>query len=191
MQAAQLAAAGQSQAIQQCVASLSHELQHLAGALHPAMLDQLGLAVALRHYCAEFAFKHGIAVNCSHRSVSARLPGHTAATLYRIAEEALANVAKHAHAKQAWVTLSRTAKGIRLVVRDDGDGFDPAAVEPGSGLGFLAMRERLRGIGGSLSIRSRNGAGTEIAALAPLLPARNQPRAAVARDVVVDPLDQH
>jgi signal transduction histidine kinase len=155
------------------------------------MLDHFGLAVALREYCAEFTRKEGIPVNYVHRGISTRLPGHTAATLYRIAEEALANVAKHAHANQAWVTLSRTAKGIRLAIHDDGAGFDPAAIQPGPGLGMLAMQERLRAVQGSLSIRSLPGAGTEVVALAPLSSAGNQPCAAIPRNVVVDPFDQH
>jgi signal transduction histidine kinase len=189
--AARAATAGQSHALQECVASLGRDLHHLAGALYPATLDHLGLAVAVREYCAEFTRKEGIPVNYVHRGISARLPGRTASTLYRIAEEALANVAKHAQANRAWVTLSRTAKGTRLTVRDDGAGFDPAALEPGSGLGILAMRERLRAVKGSLSIRSRPGAGTEVVTLAPLSSAGNQPRAAIPRNVVVDPLDQH
>jgi PAS domain S-box-containing protein len=185
------AAAEQSNVLQGCVASLGRDLHHLAGVLHPATLDHFGLAVALRECCAEFTRVEGIPVNYVHRGISARLPRSTAATLYRIAEEALANVAEHAHANRAWVTLSRTAKGIRLAVRDDGAGFDPAAVEPGTGLGVLAMRERLRAAKGSLSIRSRHGAGTEVVALAPLLSAGNQPCAAIPRNVVVDPLNQH
>jgi PAS domain S-box-containing protein len=189
--AAPAAAPGQSHALQECIASLGHYLHDLAGSLHPAMLDHLGLAVALRDYCAEFTRKQGIPVNHVHRGISTRLPLHTTSILYRIAEEALANVARHAHANQAWVTLSRTAKGIRLTIRDDGAGFDPAAVAPGSGLGILAMRERLRAVKGSLSIRSRRGGGTDVVALAPLSTAGNQPRAAIARNVVVDPLDQH
>jgi PAS domain S-box-containing protein len=186
------AAAGQSTDVfQDCIAGLDRDLRRLAGALHPATLDQLGLAVALREYCAEFTRKGGIPVNYVHRGISACLPGRTASTLYRIAEEALGNVAKHACAKETWVTLSKTAKGIRLAIRDDGAGFDPVAVDPGSGLGILAMRERLRAVGGSLSIRSRHGTGTEVVALAPLLSAGNQPGATIPRNVVVDPLDQH
>jgi PAS domain S-box-containing protein len=175
--ASHAAAPGQSQGLQECVASLDRDLRHLAGALYPATLDHLGLAVALREYCAEFTRKQGIPVIYVHRGISGRLSGHTAATLYRIGEEALANVAKHAHANQAWVTLSRTAKGTRLAVRDDGAGFDPAAVEPGWGLGILAMRERLRAVKGSLSIRSRPGNGAEIVALVPINDCRLKPNA--------------
>jgi PAS domain S-box-containing protein len=189
--AARAAAPGASNALQECVASLGSDLHDLAGVLYPAMLDHFGLAVALREYCAEFTRKEGIPVNYVHRGITARLPAHTAATLYRVAEEALANIARHAHANRAWVTLSRTAKGIRLAIRDDGAGFDPVAVDPGWGLGILAMRERLRAVRATLSIRSRHGAGTEVVALAPLLSAGNQPCAPIPCNVVVDPLDQH
>jgi two-component system, NarL family, sensor histidine kinase UhpB len=189
--AAGAAAPGQSHALQESLDSLGRDLHHLGGALYPAMLDHFGLAVALRDYCVEFTRKRDIPVNYVHRGISTRLPVHTAATLYRIAEEALANVAKHARANQVWVTLSRTAKGIRLAIHDDGAGFDPAAIEPGSGLGMLAMQERLRAVKGSLSIRSLPGAGTEVVALAPLSSAGDQPCAPVAGNVVVDPFDQH
>lgn len=158
---------GQLHPLQECVASLGRHLHHLGGALYPGMLDSFGLAVALRDYCAEFARKESIPVNYSHRGISTRLPGPVAVNLYRVAEDALSNVARHAHAAQAWVTLSRTKKGARLAVRDDGAGFDPAAVVPELGLGLLAMRERLRAVNGSLSLRSRPGRGTEVVALAP------------------------
>lgn len=195
LQSAQLAsrpehAPDQLRSLQEMVASLGHDLRRVADDLHPAILDHLGLAVALREYCAEFTRTQGIQIGYAHRGISGRLPAHAATTLYRVAGEALANVAKHAHTKQAWVTLSRTGKGIRLSVRDSGAGFEPAQLEPGAGLGILAMRERLRAITGSLSVRSRPGQGAEIVALVPLSPAGNQPRAAVPREVIVDPLDQ-
>ena len=177
LQAAHLAAyagaPGQSDAFQAAVASLGRDLHHLSGDLYPAMLEHFGLAVALRDYCAEFTRKHGIPVNYVHRGISARLPVSAASTLYRVAEDALANVVQHAHANRVWVTLSRTAQGTRLAIRDDGAGFHPVALEPGSGLGILAMRERLRTVNGSLSIRSQPGGGTRIVALAPLSPARD------------------
>jgi len=181
LQAAHLAASAalpdRSRAFEESLASLGRDLRHLSGDLYPAMLEHFGLAVALRDYCAEFTRKHGIPVNYVHRGVSAHLPVHAASTLYRIAEEALANVAQHAHAKRVWVTLSRTAAGTRLAVRDDGAGFNPAALEPGLGLGILGMRERLRAVNGSLSIRSRPGGGTKVVALAPLSAAGDPPRA--------------
>jgi PAS domain S-box-containing protein len=174
LQAAHLAARapvpGQWQAVEDCVASLGRDLRQLSGDLYPAVLDHFGLAVALRDYCAEFTRRHGIPVNYVHRGISARFPVHATSTLYRIAEDVLANVAQHAHARRVWVTLSRANEGIRLAIRDDGAGFSPSAVEPGLGLGIVAMRERLRAVGGSLSISSRPGAGTKVVALAPLSP---------------------
>ena len=159
------AAPGQVQALQESVAGLDRDLRRLAGTFYPAGLDQFGLAVALRDYCAELSRKQGIPVNYVHRGISTRLSGNIAATLYRIAEEALANVAQHAHASRVWVALSRTANGTRLAIRDDGAGFDPATIEPGCSLGILAMRERMRAVKGSISIRSRPGHGVEIVAL--------------------------
>lgn len=186
------AAAAQSHVLQESVASLGHDLYSLGAALYPAMLDHFGLAVALRDYCSEFSRTHGIPVSFTHRGIPGRLAGKIGPALYRVAEEALANVAKHSHAKQARVTLSRTVKGIRLSVRDDGTGFNPATVEPRTDLGMLAMRERLRGFkGASLSVHSRLGGGTEIVALVPLLSAGDQPGATVPGNVVIDPLNQH
>jgi PAS domain S-box-containing protein len=181
VQAAYLAAhavdAAQSNDFQERVSGLGRDIQHLSGDLYPALLDHFGLAVALREYCGQFTHKQGVPVRYFHRGVSARLPGHIGVTLFRVAEEALCNVARHAGAKGAAVLLNCTPQGMRLVIRDDGAGFDPAAIAPGMGLGILAMRERLRAVGGSLSIRSRPGCGTELVAVAPAtgiarLPAR-------------------
>ena len=184
LQAAHLAASAgfpeQSRPFEQSVASLGRDLRHLSGDLYPAMLEHFGLATALRDYCADFTRKHGIPVNYVHRGVPARLPVYAASTLYRIAEEVLANVAQHAGAKRVWVTLSRTAAGTRLAIRDDGAGFSPVDVEPGLGLGILGMRERLRAVNGSLSIRSRPGGGTKVVALAPLSAAADPPPAPAA-----------
>jgi PAS domain S-box-containing protein len=162
-----VAAAGELHALENCIAVLGSDFHQLGSALYPGLLDHFGLAVALREYCAEFMRRETIPIQYVHRGISARLPVRIAVALYRVAEEALANVSKHAHASRAWVTLSRASTGLRLTIRDDGSGFDPAAVEPGAGLGILAMRERLRDVKGSLSIRSRPGGGTEIVALAP------------------------
>ena len=172
LQAAQLAAlpapdANELQALRDGVGRLSELLRYLAQDLHPAMLDHLGLAVTLREYCQEFQAKRGVQVTYCHREVGARLPGPVASALYRVAEEALANVARHARTQRAWVSLSRTARGIRLVVRDRGCGFDPAGLADGSSLGILAMRERLRLVNGTLAVRSTPGQGTEIVSLVP------------------------
>jgi len=162
------AAADGLRALQETVSSLNHDLHNLAHGLYPPMLDHLGLAVALREYVQEFGHKHGIRTHYTNRGIPSRLKAAIATTLYRVAQSALDNVAAHAKTDQAWVTLTRTLHGIRLAIRDEGAGFDPAELAPGAGLGIAGMRQRMAAVNGSLSIRSRPGAGTAIVALAPL-----------------------
>jgi signal transduction histidine kinase len=88
--------------------------------------------------------------------------------LYRVAQESLQNALKHSRAEDARVMLSRGPKGIGLVVSDSGVGFDPNDTIAGKGLGIVSMRERLHAIGGTLSIRSEPGGGTEIECYVPL-----------------------
>ncbi len=180
--------AAQARALIDSIAGLETELRQLSSELYPPMLEHFGLAVALRSYCTEFEQKKGITVSYTHRGISTSIPTLIAAALYHVAEQALDNIAEHAQARHAWVNLSRGAKGIRLSVRDGGVGFSPSLPE-GPGLGILAMRERLRAVKGSLSIRSSPGHGTEVTAVCSMA-AGNQASAAVAGDVVIDPLDQ-
>lgn len=172
VQAAYLAAhavdAGQSSDFQDRVEGLGHDIQHLSGDLYPALLDHFGLAVALREFCAQFGAKQGIPVRYFHRGLSAGLPPPISLALFRIAEESLSNVVKHAAANQAAVLLNRAGKGVRLTIRDDGRGFDPAAIAPGAGLGILSMRQRMRVVKGALTIQSRPRHGTEVVAVAPI-----------------------
>lgn len=172
LQAAQIgahpAAPADSYSLQTCLAGLHRELDHLGRALYPPLLDHFGLAVALRDYCVEFTRKEGIPVTYIHRGISTSLPAHTAAALYRVAEEALAIVSKHVRPQRVWVTLSRAATGIRLAIRDDGTSFDPVMVGPVWDLSIVALRERLRDVKGSLIVRSRRSGEREIVALAPL-----------------------
>ncbi|HVN06847.1 MAG TPA: PAS domain S-box protein [Bryobacteraceae bacterium] len=160
--------ARQLSSLREGIGRLSGTLQALAHQLHPPMLDQLGLAVALREYCDEFTRREGVQVTYTHREIPGRLSSAVVAALYRVAEEALTNVARHANTNRAWVTLSQTARGIRMVVRDAGAGFDPAGLAPGAGLGILRMRERLRAIDGTLTIHAAPGKGVQIVALVPL-----------------------
>lgn len=167
---AALSLQGPGVAFQEGARGLDEELQTLANALHPAMLDHLGLAVALREYCLNLGERCGIEIRYSHRGIQGRLPARVRAALYRVAVEALDNVDRHAQSKQAWVSLSRTEQGIRLLVRDRGVGLRDGPWQPGSGLGLPAMRERLRAVNGSLKIRSRPGAGAQVVAVVPLSP---------------------
>ena len=175
--------------LQESIGGFGHNLQLLADRIRPPMLDRLGLGVALREYAKDFGARHKMDVHFAHRGISARLHAAVAAVLYRIAQSALDNVAKHAGSCEAWIALTQFAEGIRLAIRDSGAGFDPARLAPGTALGLAEMRARLASISGSLSVRSRPGAGTVILALAPLSP-RNQPRPSIASDIIINPLNQ-
>jgi hypothetical protein len=100
-------------------------------------------------------------------------------TLLRVAQEALANVAKHAGAAHAWVTLSYMEDVVTLDVRDDGAGFDRAEPNPaGGGFGLIAMRQRVNRLAGQLEIESEPGAGTAVSASLPAIPLGPPPQAA-------------
>ena len=140
------------------LSSVVHDLSHQ---LHPSKLEQLGLVAAVRGLCKELARHHALAVEFIHRDVPEMIPEATALCLYRIAQEALRNVIKHGRTDRARVELIGTAMGLRLQVRDDGAGFDPAA-RGKAGLGLVSMRERLFLVGGEITIESRPGSGTRI-----------------------------
>jgi PAS domain S-box-containing protein len=149
------------------LAEASEDVRGLAHQLRPSILDDLGLAPALRAHCTEFSRREKIAVRFSQQNVPAVVGPEAALCLYRVAQEALRNVARHSHAKEASVTLSSTANGVELSIKDSGNGFDPTAAGTG-GLGILSMAERARLAGGALVVISHPGAGTEIRVCVPL-----------------------
>jgi signal transduction histidine kinase len=150
------------------VADVSNDIRRVAYQLHPSILDHLGLAVALRSYCSEFLKREKIRVQLSTTGAPEALPEAIALCLYRVAQEALRNVAKHASAKTARVKLQRSGKGIRLTIKDDGFGFDPAAQSLNKGIGLLSMKERMRLVDGKFTLTSKPGRGTSIDVWAPL-----------------------
>ena len=139
---------------------LSNDLRHMTHQLHPAALEHLGLVSALRGHCAEFsrheAMRAWFHVSGEVRSTSPEV----AVCLYRIAQEAIRNAAKHSQAKEAWVEIRQQRDGIRLSVVDKGVGFDLRTLKAGRGLGLVSMRERVELISGSLTIKSAPGEGT-------------------------------
>ena len=151
----------------------AEEVERISHNLRPSVLDQLGLVAALRATTTEFADRTGVAVKLACAQLTARLPADTELTLYRILQEALRNVEKHARARHVTVRL-RQRTFIQLAINDDGIGFDPehhAARRKGKGgLGLLSMRERATYVGGAFKIKSVRGAGTEIEVLIPLPP---------------------
>ncbi len=133
--------------------------------LRPSVLDDYGLVSALHWYGGQFASRTGIAVAVEGQKPDPRLAARVENALFRIAQEALTNVAKHAQATRATVTLQEDGETVRLVIADDGVGFDPArlAAPDGSrGWGLAIMRERAEAVGGRCRIESRPGQGTRV-----------------------------
>jgi PAS domain S-box-containing protein len=149
------------------------EVQRIARNLRSSVLDELGLVPALRATCTEFADRTGMSLKLACKPLTARLPAEGELALYRILQNALENVEKHARARHVTVRLRQRAF-IQLTINDDGIGFDPehhAARRKGKGgLGLLSMRERATYVGGAFKIKSVRGAGTEIEVLIPLPP---------------------
>jgi signal transduction histidine kinase/DNA-binding NarL/FixJ family response regulator len=157
--------------LEQLADGLMRDIHRLAWELHPAVLDDLGLEAALRRYTAEWSENNGVPVDFHSDGVEARrLPLQLETTLYRITQEALTNVTRHANAKRVSVLLERRPGHVSLIVEDDGGGFD--AVSQASAakgrLGLLGMRERVTLAGGTLEIESTPGAGTTVFVRVPL-----------------------
>jgi signal transduction histidine kinase len=144
------------------------DLMHdLALELRPTALDDLGLVAALERYVGDYARKHGINVDFHAGSVQGgRLPPEKETALYRIVQEALANVVKHADARNVSILLEQRDGTAVVIVEDDGKGFDVEAVMRARGhaqrLGLLGMEERASLIGGRLTVESHPGGGTAV-----------------------------
>jgi two-component system sensor histidine kinase UhpB len=137
------------------------------------MLDDLGLEAALQAHVQEFAHRWPVKATFTNSGLG-RLPADVELVLYRIVQEALSNVAKHAGASRVDARLTRRGRAVRLLIEDDGAGFDVEATRGSreSGLGLFGMEERLALVGGSLRVESTPGGGTRVAAEVPLPPAR-------------------
>lgn len=148
-------------------------VRRLALELRPPALDDLGLLAALGDLCQRFEDQLGIPVRFEQRGPRSRVAREVELVVYRVAQEALTNVAKHAQANRAWVDLDRSETELIISIRDDGRGFDRfSARQPemtGLGLGLFGMEERVALAGGSFRIWRRGTRGTEVFALIPLL----------------------
>jgi PAS domain S-box-containing protein len=150
------------------VKELSATVHDLSHQLHPSKLEQLGLVAGVRGLCKELGQHHGLDLEFTHRDIRQAIPEATALCLYRITQEALQNVVKHGCTDRARVELTGAPGELRLQIRDEGVGFDPAAVPADGGLGLVSMRERLSLVGGQMVIDARPGSGTRIDARVPL-----------------------
>jgi signal transduction histidine kinase len=153
--------------LQQRTIDLAHVIRSLSHELHPGVLQHAGLVAALQGHCAEFGRQHALAVTLSADDLGA-IPPDVALCLYRVAQEALHNIAAHAGARQAHVALRRTAGGLELTITDDGQGFDLAEAQSRGGLGLISLDERVRLVGGSVRINTQLQHGTELQVEIPL-----------------------
>ena len=146
------------------VQEMDRQLDFMAWELRPAALDDLGLGIALARYVQSWSVHHG--VPAEFRAVGLegdRLGPATETTFYRIAQEALNNVAKHATASRVDVIVERRDGAAVLVIEDDGVGFNPAEKDTaGTGMGLIGMRERASLIGATLLVESSPGEGTTV-----------------------------
>src|SRR5262245_10098514 len=157
------------------VKQLSSSVHDLSHQLHPSKLEQLGLVAAVGGLCRELTHSHGLKIEFAHDQMPAAIPPDVSACLYRIAQEGLRNAIKHSGAQQAEVALSATADAIVLRIVDHGSGFDLRQVQGKSGLGLISMRERVRHLGGEITIDSKRPGGTRLSVHVPLRGAAEPP----------------
>jgi signal transduction histidine kinase len=144
------------------------EVRRISSNLRPSVLDDFGLVSALRMLCRDFEKQYHVPSLCEVRdAASADIDGDVETALYRIAQEALANVGKHAGATEVAVRLARDGGGLTLTVEDNGRGFDPERAGGSGGMGLLSMRERASLFGGECTIAAGAGGGTTITVTIP------------------------
>jgi PAS domain S-box-containing protein len=149
---------------------IAADVHNLSRQLHPSILEDLGLTKAVESECTRFSIREGIEVTFKAENIPATLPRDVSLSIYRIVQESLNNIAKHACARRAAVCLRASETGLQLSIRDDGLGFDPAEVRKKPGLGLSSIRERLRLVDGKHRITSEPEKGTTIDVTVPLKP---------------------
>lgn len=167
-------AAPQAEELRQLAHKTLEGLRRLSRELRPASLDDLGLADALRHYALDYGAQHHVHVDLQVvGDASVRVPGVVETCVYRIAQEALTNAARHARAEHVSLVLTFRPEVVSLIVEDDGVGFEPdevvGRVSPdGRGLGLFGMQERATLVGGTVLIESSPGNGTSVFVKCPI-----------------------
>ncbi len=149
------------------VVSTLQDVRRLAVELRPTALDDFGLVPAVERLTDTFRDQSGLQVDLEAQLGEGRRPNEAETTLYRVIQEALTNIVKHANAGRVSILLQRKSGGVVAVVEDDGSGFDPAATRADA-LGLAGMRERVALVGGRLQVESASGAGTTLVAEVPV-----------------------
>jgi signal transduction histidine kinase len=159
---------------------LSEDVHALSYRLHPSILEDLGLVEALKAECERHSRTCSIRLEADPRDIPAGLPREVSLCLFRIVQEGLRNIARHAHASRVEVRLRCLDGGLQLAVKDNGTGFDPAQHRARMSLGHASMRQRVFVLGGTVDIDSSPGLGTIIVAWVPLRRERSEPPARAA-----------
>jgi PAS domain S-box-containing protein len=157
---------------------IAADIQSLSHELHSARLQYLGISAAMRGFCREFGEQQKVEIDFQAHDLPSPVPPDTALCFFRVLQEALHNSAKHSGVRHFEVRLWGTSDEINLTVADSGAGFDCEAAMKSTGLGLTSMQERLRLVGGALSIDSQPKRGTTIHARAPLSAGGDSMRAA-------------
>ena len=156
--------------LRELLGEAANEVERISRNLRPSVLENLGLDAVLRATSTEFAERTGLTVKLDSVKLAVRLPYSTEVALYRILQEALTNVERHARARHVTLALTQSDDVVQLTIKDDGIGLDPAKQGGKSGLGLLGMIERATSVGGVFKIESARGHGTEIKVHIPLPP---------------------
>lgn len=151
-------------------ARLDQDVDRLAWVLSPPTLDEFGLVAALDTFVQQWSEYHRIPANLKASGISPRLPRDIENHLYRVVQEALNNVVKHAQATRASVTLNQADHRVRLAIHDNGQGFDTAAAASHSGMGLPGLRERVALLGGEVEVESSAARGTTVTVMVPIAP---------------------
>jgi PAS domain S-box-containing protein len=163
---------------------VSADIHNLSRELHPNRLEDLGLTAAVKGLCQLTSKQKHIGIDFLHDEIPKSLHRDVALCLYRIVQEGLSNIVKHSGAKQAEVEICMTSANISLRITDAGAGFDVEAARLSGGLGLVSMQERLRALGGGITIQSRPAQGTRIEVKVPL-------RVALSQDFLSDLQTEH
>jgi PAS domain S-box-containing protein len=158
-----------AQLLAQSLALISDDVRRIAYQFHPSILEDLGLTAALKQLAEEWSVKTGIKIVIVQEEITDPLPHAVASCLYRVTQESLANVMKHARAARVELELTCDEQEITLSISDSGVGFDPNEIQARHpGLGLVNMRERVRAVRGQLEIQSEPGRGTHVIVQIPL-----------------------
>jgi signal transduction histidine kinase len=155
------------------VSELGNDIQALSHRLHSSKLEYLGLAAAVGGFCRELSDRHGVEIDFHSDGIPKELPNEISLCFFRVSQEALQNGMKHSGSPRFEVSLTGTLNELNLIVRDLGTGFEFEGAAKGNGLGLISMKERMKLVGGELSIDSQPQFGTTIHARVALSPEKS------------------